>query len=329
MARAHGNHALAARAALWLVRRRFTSGTEAIGRWIDVSPLESVLADRDLPVGIQAQVHGLLAEIAFQANDLARARDQVAIAKSLAATVSDDFVRFWVAFSDGLAHLGVLELDSASRAFGEADRRVRRSGPHFLRSLGTSRSAMAEILSGNLEAADRLAGVATSNAQDAANWAEHALAETSLAIVAALRGRFGDQEDHGELALISCGRSSNTYTPLVLHPVVAWCRAARGDREGMNAALDDLDAAGGRSGRYRLALELMTDDPEQIRKELTTGYDWRPHPPALTAYDAGAHAAELELAIHARNRTEVRGQNALSSSTSTARVAAWSSSGPP
>ena len=83
----------------------------------------------------------------------------------------------------------------------------------------------------------------------------------------------------------------------------------RGDRDGADAALDELDEAGGRSGRYRLAVELLADDPGRVRTQLD-GHAWRPLPPALGVYDAGAHAAELELAIHAGDTervTEARG----------------------
>jgi class 3 adenylate cyclase len=305
LAEAHGDPVLAARATMWLARRRFTSGTEAAGHWIDVAPLERIVASRDVPVGMRAQAHGLIAEIAFQASDLSRARHHAAEARLLAIAAGEDFVGFWVAASDGLAHLGLLEVGAAARAFREADRCVRRSGQGFVRAAGSNRLALTELVRADLEAADRLAAGAAADGQAAANWSEHAFAETTRAIVAALQGRFDDHEDHAELARVSCGRSSTTYTPLVLHAAAAWGCAARGDREGASSALDELDAAGGRSGRYRLALELMTDEPDLVRKHLS-GHAWRSHPPALTVYDAGAHAAQLELAIHAGNQVEVR-----------------------
>jgi class 3 adenylate cyclase len=305
LGQAHGDPDLAARAAMWLVRHRLTSGTDAIGRWIDVSPLENVIVGGELPAATRAQAQALLAEVAFQASDLPRARKHVAEARSLAAVAGEEFVGCWVALADGLAHLGLLELDPAAAAFAEADRCRRRSGQNFILPGGANRLALTEVIRGDLDAADRWAATAASDAQEAANWAEHALAHTTRAIVAALHGRFDDMEDHGEVGRVSCGRSANTYTPLVLHPAVAWGRAARRDREGASSALDELDAAGGRSARYRLALELMTDDPDVVRKELAR-YEWRPPPAALTTYDAGAHAAQLELAIHARDHAAVR-----------------------
>jgi class 3 adenylate cyclase len=305
LAGAQGDPVVAARAALWLLRRRFTSGTEAIGHLVDVSLLERVLTAADVPADLRAQAHGLLAEMAFQANDLTLARQHADEARSLATEVGEDFVGFWVATSEGLARLGVLDLDEAARAFQEADGCVRRSGQDFVRAAGASRWAATEALRGDLDTADRLAAQAAADALDAANWSEHGLAESIRAVVAALWGRFDDHDDHAELARVSCGRSSTTFTPLVLLPVIAWACAARGDRDGVTRALEDLDAAGGRSARYRLALALMTEDVEAVRKELVA-HEWRSCPPALTTYDAGAHAAQLELAIAAREEDVVR-----------------------
>jgi class 3 adenylate cyclase len=305
LAQARGDLVVAGRAALWLLRRRFTSGTEAIGHLIDVTLLDRVLNAEDVPPDLRAQAHGLLAEMAFQANDLELAREHAAAATALASEVGEDLVGFWVATSEGLARLGVLELDEAAHAFREADGCVRRSGQDFVRAAGASRWAATEVLRGDLATADQLAGQAAADALEAANWSEHGLAESVRAVVAALRGRFDDHDDHAELAQVSCGRSSTTFTPLILLPVVAWGRAARGDRDGAARALADLDAAGGRSARYRLALEVMTEDVETVQKELV-GYEWRACPSALTTYDAGAHAAQLELAIAVREDALVR-----------------------
>jgi class 3 adenylate cyclase len=304
--------ALAARAALWLVRRRFTSGTRAIGRWIDTSPLDGLLADDALAPGVHAQAHGLLAEIAFQANDLPRARDHAAQASALAGRLDTDenLVSFWVAISEGLAYVGALEVAAAARAFTAADDHIRLTDQLFVRAAGASRRAVVEVMRGDLRTADDQAERAATDAQDAANWSEHALALTMRTIAAGLQGRFDDQADVGEQALISIGRSGATFPPLVLHPALAWGRAARGDRDGCREALDGLDAAGGRAGRYDLALRLMTDPADELDRALDA-HEWRPRPPELTAYDAGAHAAQLELALHAGNRDEIAAECAL------------------
>ncbi len=298
-----GDRELAARAHIWHLRRRFTSGSGAVAGPVDVTAV-AALADSDLPAGLRARGHGLLAEVAFQANDLPRARHHAQEARELADAVGDDGVGFFVAVSEGLAALGVLDVATAVHAFEEADRCAGRSGQAFFRSGGTNRAATAELLGGDLGAADELAARAADDARTAGNWAEHALAHTVRTIVAALQGRFDDQEDQCELAQISCGRSAVTFAPLILHPAVAWARALRGDLAGAATALDELDAAGGRSARYRLAVELLAGSGQQVLKELD-GHEWRPLPTSLTAYDAGAHAAELELAIHAGQRDRV------------------------
>jgi class 3 adenylate cyclase len=309
-ARANADPELAARATLWLVRRRFTSGTQAIGRWIDVLPLDDLVGDDDLAVGLRAQAHGLLAEIAFQANDLPQARMHATEAQALAERTGEDMVGFWVAASEGLALLGTLELDAAALAFAEADRCVHRSGHRFVRSAGACRLAAIEMMRGDLRAADDAAARAAADAEEAANWSEHALAETIRAIVAGQQGRFDDQEDHGERARVSVGRSATTFPPLLLHPAMAWGRAARGDLDGCRAALDDLDAAGGRAGRYTSALRLLAEDPDRLGAG-PADHVWRDHPPELTAYDAGAHAAQLELAIHVDNHEQIAAGCAL------------------
>jgi class 3 adenylate cyclase len=49
---------------------------------------------------------------------------------------------------------------------------------------------------------------------------------------------------------------------------------------------------------------VMTDDAARVLKDIDS-HEWRPHPMRLTAYDAGAHAAQLELAIQAEDRGQV------------------------
>ncbi|HKE74290.1 MAG TPA: AAA family ATPase [Acidimicrobiales bacterium] len=303
LAGAAGDPATAARAALWLVRRSFTSGTAAIGRSVDVAPIEALLAP-GTPAETRAQAHGLLAEVAFQANDLPRAREHAEAAVALAEAVGDDFVRFTVAIAQGLAHLGVLDADAAAAAFAEADACTRRRGGQpFQAGAGAARLAATEVLRGDLAAAERAAATGGAGAQHIANWADHALAHAVSTIVAGLTGRFDDQEDHAELSRISCGRSATTFPPLVLHPAIAWGRAARGDVDGALAALGDLDAAGGRSARYAAAIALTADDPGTLGD--LADHEWRAHPDVLTAYDAGAHAAQLELAVAAGARDQV------------------------
>ncbi|HET6950310.1 MAG TPA: AAA family ATPase [Acidimicrobiales bacterium] len=302
LAGAAGDAATAARAALWLVRRSFTSGTAAIGRSVDVAPVEALLTAGS-PPEIRAQAHGLLAEIAFQANDLPRAREHAREAAALATAVGEHFVRFSVAFAQGLAHLGVLEADEAAASFGEAGECVRCTGRTFQAGAGPSRLAAAELLRGDLAAAERAASTAGHDAQRVANWSDHALAHAVSTIVAGLAGRFDDQEDHAELSRISCGRSAATFPPLLLHPAIAWGRAARGDVDGAHAALAVLDAAGGRGARYARAVDIVADEVGHDVER--TGHPWRAHPEVLTAYDAGAHAAQLEVAVHAGEADQV------------------------
>jgi class 3 adenylate cyclase len=302
LAGAAGDPATAARAALWLVRRSFTSGTTAIGRSVDVTPVEALLAP-GTPTDIRAQAHGLLAEVAFQANDLPRAREHAEAAVALAEAAGDEYVRFTVAFAQGLADLGVLDAGAAAAGFLEADACIRRGGQPFQAGAGATRLAAAEVLRGDLAAAERAASTGGAGALRVANWADHAMAHAMSTIVAGLAGRFDDQEDHAELSRISCGRSATTFPPLLLHPAIAWGRAARGDIDGALAALGDLDAAGGRSARYAAAMALTADDPGALGD--VADHEWRAHPGVLTAYDAGAHAAQLELALAAGVREQV------------------------
>lgn len=310
LADAAGDHEMAARARTWHLRRRFTSGPDSIDQPVDITAVTRVVDSDEVPAGPRARAHGLLAEVAFQANDMPAAHRHAEAARRLAGVAGDESVGFWVAISEGLAHLGVLDVEAAADAFGEADDRADRADPTFVGSAGACRGAFTSLLRGELAAADRLGAKAASQAGEAGNWAEHALAESVRAIVAGAQGRFDDQEDRGELARISCGRSANTFTPLLLHPAMAWGRALRGDIGGADAALEELDAAGGRSARYRLAAELIAGDGDQVRKELGE-HDWRPFPQALTTYDAGAHAAQLELAIHGGDRDRVAAGRAL------------------
>lgn len=303
LAAASGDAVLAARADIWHLRRRFTSGSESIDHPVDVAAVTRVV-DSDLPAELRARGHGLLAEVAFQANDQARALHHAAAAKALAEEAGEPQVAFWVSVSEGLAHLGVLDLPAATDAFTQADTAAHDAGLTFVASAGASRLAATALLTGDLASAERYGVRAGASAADAGNWAEHAIAHTVSAIAAGVRGLLDDLEDRGEVARISCGRSGATFTPLLLYPAIAWGRAMRGDQSGADAALDELDEAGGRSARYRLAVALLAGDDASVRGQLI-GYTWRDLPPELTAYDAGAHAADLELAVHAGDAVRV------------------------
>jgi class 3 adenylate cyclase len=303
LAAASGDAVLAARADIWHLRRRFTSGSESIDHPVDVAAVTRVV-DSDLPAELRARGHGLLAEVAFQANDVTRALRHAAAAKALAEQAGEPSVSFWVSASEGLAHLGVLDLPAATDAFMQADTAADDAGLAFVASAGASRLAAAALLAGDLASAERHGVQAGLSAANVGNWAEHALAHTVSAIAAGVQGRLDDLEDRGEVARISCGRSGATFTPLLLYPAIAWGRALRGDQSGADAALVELDLAGGRSARYRMAVALLAGDELGVDGKIV-GYPWRDLPAALTAFDAGAHAAELELAIHARQATRI------------------------
>jgi class 3 adenylate cyclase len=304
LAAAAGDPALAARADIWHLRRRFTAGSASLAHPVDVTAVARI-AEGDLPVGLRARAHGLLAEVAFQANDRTRALRHAAAARALAEQAGEPSLAFWVSVSEGLAHIGVLDLRAAGGALARAEAAAQDPGLAFVASAGTTRRAATELLAGDLVAAEAAGLAAGRRAAAAGNWAEHALAHTVAAIAAGTQGRLDDLEDLGEVARISCGRATSTFTPLLLYPAIAWGRALRGDAGGASSALDELDAAGGRSARYRLAVALLAGDEVRV-DGLLADHEWRDLPQALGAFDAGAHAAELELAIHAGDTARVR-----------------------
>ena len=69
----------------------------------------------------------------------------------------------------------------------------------------------------------------------------------------ASRSEFAHAEAEGELALQMYRRSDYAFVPPLVYPALAAARAARGDVDGANAALDDWATVGGRGlAPYRL-----------------------------------------------------------------------------
>ncbi len=283
---------------LWLVRRSFTAGTEAIGRSVDVGPVEALLVPGEpgRDPGAGPRVAGGGGVPGQRPAPGARPRRR-GIGAGGAGRRGLRAVHRGVRPGPHPARPpggrgGGGELRRGGRAVSGAG--AGRSRPP-LAPPGWRRPSWCEATSPRRR---RRRPPAATMRSGSANWADHALAHTMSTVVSGVTGRFDDQEDHAELSRISCGRSGTTFPPLVLHPAIAWGRAARGDVDGAHAALAELDAAGGRAARYAAAVDVMADVPGGARST-STGHEWRAHPEELTAYDAGADAAQLELAIHA------------------------------
>ena len=91
--------------------------------------------------------------------------------------------------------------------------------------------------------------------------------------VATCRSEFALAESEGELALQMYRRSDYAFVPPLVYPALAATRAARGDVDGANAALDDWATLGGRAlAPYRLLITATTWD----RNELAASRPFRP-----------------------------------------------------
>ena len=130
---------------------------------------------------------------------------------------------------------------------------------------GLGRLPIVEVSRGELSAAAGHATEAAALATATHDWAEHALASACTMQVAMCRSEFAHAEAEGELALQMYRRSDYAFVPPLVYPALAAARAARGDVDGANAALDDWATVGGRGlAPYRLLITAATFDRDAL-----------------------------------------------------------------
>ena len=248
-------------AALLLTRTRVTIGPDSIGAGIDTGPLEELLRAPGVDDRLTAQVVSMMAEIRFHAFDVDGGLTLLDQARRLADSTGDDALATHVGLAAGLQHLGRLDLDAAAQAFHESASHARKLADPWQRVWGMGRLPIVEVARGELAAAAEHAAEAAALATSTHDWAEHALASALTMQVATCRSEFALAESEGDLALQMYRRSDYAFVPPLVYPALAATRAARGDVDGANAALDDWATLGGRGlAPYRLLITATTWD---------------------------------------------------------------------
>jgi class 3 adenylate cyclase len=259
IARSMGDDRLWGRTVLTSARSRFTLGSAAVGRWIDVAAIEEFLdhAGPDV-LDLRARAYGLLAEMAFQAFEMERANTYAHLARSVMAEPPAD-VEFWLRSAEGFAALGDLRLHDSARLFSEATVAVDQIADAWHRGAPRSRRGVALFGLGDLARSSEDARESSEMNAAAANWAEHAVSESLWALIHFARGDRAAALVASEMAELSYIRSEYAFVPLMVLPAVACAFAYEGRSTDALEALDRLDERGGQTARMRAMVRAIAD----------------------------------------------------------------------
>jgi class 3 adenylate cyclase len=235
---------------------------------------------------------GIAAECRFATNDLT-AGAELARRARMAATLADDPLGTWaVEIGEGLQHVAGLRLADAAACFVRAVDTSKRAGSPWHEASSRHRSALVELLRGDLTRFDDEVGAGMAVSSSCHHWAECSFGGALRTVASAVRGASG-VEVEAENAAAMYRRTSYVFSPGLLYPALAYARATRGDIDGARDALSDLESIGQSAGSHRRALarfdRFLGGSPEPSRRPRPR--DRRPDLEMLAGLAAGADDA--------------------------------------
>jgi class 3 adenylate cyclase len=235
---------------------------------------------------------GIAAECRFATYDFTAGAELARRARA-AATLADDPLSTWaVEIGEGLQHVAGLRLDDADVCFTRAIDTSDRADSPWHGASSRHRSALVDLLRGNLTSFDRKVAEGMAVSTSCHHWAECSFGSGLRTVALAARGDPG-VEVEAENAAAMHRRTSYVFSPGLLYPALAYARATRGDIEGAEDALSALESIGQPAGSHRRALarfdRLLLGSTEPPRR--ATRRDHRPDLGTLAALGAAADEA--------------------------------------
>ena len=247
---------------------------------------------------IRPSLFGIVAECCFGRFETQRGLELAARARAAVGPATDEASRWAVDIAEGLHLAASLDLDGARRCFGDAARSEWSAGSAWHRASAFGRLAMVDLVGGDIDAATVDLADAMRSAKDAHHWSELAFCGALATTVAAMRADPAVEMIAAE-AHQMLRRSEYRPAATILHPALAFARAARGDALGAQQALDALREIGLRGRRYRSAIALVSGT------DLTDAGGRRP-PGPLSLYTLSDHAFALQLATATKDEATVQ-----------------------
>ncbi|MEO1059560.1 MAG: hypothetical protein AAFY28_21865, partial [Actinomycetota bacterium] len=224
-------------------RSKLSLRPEALVEALDGTELREFIdvAGSDAPRA-SAQCWQLLAEMAVMTGGADR--DAAERAVESAHEADDDRLLAWAHFADGLTDYIALEPYPAIDKLRIGEAIARQSGEDWVLSALLVRRALAQVMVGDLDAAEEAASEAEVHASRTHNWSEYGMAIACLAQIALARGELPTAERLAVDALALHARSSSPYTAIFAWPTLAYIRLLHADRLGAAQALDDWRTSG-------------------------------------------------------------------------------------
>lgn len=275
-ARATGDVSAWGRAAVGAGRTRLTLGGAGFGHVPNLDEVEQFLRDAvDAPAELRALALALLSEAATARFDGPASQELLDQARQLAEHTDDLPLRTWLDGARGLLELTRGQLERAAAFIDASMDSARRWDDPWATSWGMTRRALVHLAANELRAADDGARSGARQSATVGDWAEYALAQSVRVPVAIAHDEPAVAEelaDRVELAMQRCGYY---YAAHFVYPPLACSRARRGDRDGAEAALDQLaEAVGVDANRYRVLVALADGDLVAARERLARAW-WR------------------------------------------------------
>jgi len=193
------------------------------------------------------------AEIRFATYDFAAGAELAARARA-AASLSDDPLSTWaVEIGEGLQHAAGLRLGDAAACFARAIDTAERAQSPWHEASSRHRAALVDLLRGNLNGLDDTVTQGMAVSRSCHHWAECSFGGSLRTVLRAVRGD-PSVEVEAENAAAMYRRTSYVFSPGLLYPALAYARATRGDIEGAQEALSDLESIGQAAGSHRRSL---------------------------------------------------------------------------
>jgi class 3 adenylate cyclase len=235
---------------------------------------------------------GIAAECRFATYDFTAGAELARRARA-AATLADDPLSTWaVEIGEGLQHVAGLRLAVADACFARAIETSDRARSSWHEASSRHRRALVDLLRGNLTSFDGKVSEGMAVSSSCHHWAECSFGSGLRTVALAARGDAA-VEVEAENAAAMYRRTSYVFSPGLLYPALAYARATRGDIEGAQDALSELESIGQPAGSHRRALarfgRLLHDAPEPSRRARPRSH--RPDLGTLAALGAGADEA--------------------------------------
>jgi class 3 adenylate cyclase len=240
---------------------------------------------------------GIAAECCFARFDTIRGLELADRARASIGQGTDAASHWAVDIAQGLQLAAALDLLGARSCFEDASRSAWSAESPWHKASAHGRLAMVEFVGGDLEAASVEIADGMRCARDAHHWSELAFCGALATAIAALRADAAVEIVAAE-AYVMLRRSEYQSAATILHPALAFARAARGDAGGAQQALDAMREVGLRGRRHLASIALVAGaDLDAVR---------RPRPPGpLSLYSLSDHAAALQLATADQDRETI------------------------